>query len=183
MPHRSLIAAGAAVLALAQAGPDGPRILRPADGAVLPPGPLTVIARGAAPLKLDGQALTVRAAAESVVVAAITPSGGRHELSLRDHKVRFFVGPGAPAEFRPYQVHPPAETACNTCHVIRDGVWEFRGAESSCFGCHDAKKFPAGHTHNAEVLSECGLCHEPHGSAEKFHLKLRRETACKQCHG
>jgi predicted CXXCH cytochrome family protein len=142
-----------------------------------------VIARGAAPLKLDGKAIAVQAAAEGVVTAMITPSGGRHELRWGDHEVRFFVGPGAPAEFRPFRLHPPAETPCSACHAIRDGVWEFRGAESSCLGCHEAKKFPVGHTHNSEVLSECGLCHDPHGSAEKFHLKLSRETACKQCHG
>ena len=31
--------------------------------------------------------------------------------------------------------------------------------------------------------AECVLCHNPHGSTEKFHLKMTRETACKQCHG
>jgi predicted CXXCH cytochrome family protein len=176
MPHRSLIAAAA--LALAQQGSEGPRILRPADGAALPPGPIVVIARGTSSLQFDGKPLSVQAGS-----ATITPSAGRHELRLGDQKVQFFVGPAAPAEFRPYRLHPPAEAACSTCHAIRDGAWEFRGAEASCFGCHDAKKFPVGHTHNAEVLSECGLCHDPHGSAEKFHLKLKRETACKQCHG
>jgi predicted CXXCH cytochrome family protein len=27
------------------------------------------------------------------------------------------------------------------------------------------------------------LCHNPHGSTEKAHLKMAKETACKQCHG
>ena len=36
---------------------------------------------------------------------------------------------------------------------------------------------------NDEVLADCVLCHNPHGSTEEFHLKMPRETACKQCHG
>ena len=179
MPDRLVL-----ILALAaQAQTGGPGILRPADKAVLPPGPLTVIARGAGPLRLDGRGVSVRVQNGDIVTATVTPAAGLHELSFADQKLRFFVGPGAPADFRPYRLHPPATAACDTCHTVRDGVWEFRGAASSCFGCHDQKKFPVGHTHNAEVLSECGLCHDPHGSAEKFHLKLAKETACKQCHG
>jgi predicted CXXCH cytochrome family protein len=172
----------ASVLALAQSGGDGgPRVLRPANQALLPPGPLTAVARGPGPLRLDGKAVTAKSAA-GAVWAGLTLAPGAHELAIGDHVVRFFVGPGAPAGYRPYRVHPPAETACETCHAVRDGIWEFQGAATSCFTCHDRQKFPAGHTHNPEVLGECGLCHDPHGSAEKFHLKLPRDTACKQCH-
>jgi predicted CXXCH cytochrome family protein len=172
-----------AATVLAQNTSEGPRILRPSDKAALPPGPLTIIARGAGSLLLDGKGVSAKALNGGMVFAEVTPRGGLHELSFAGHKLRFFVGPGAPADFRPYRIHPPAGAACETCHVVREGAWEFRGAGSSCFGCHDQKKFPVGHTHNAEVLSECGLCHDPHGSAEKFHLKLAKETACKQCHG
>ncbi len=187
-PHRGRSGAvGWAVLlaaaVLAQDAPDGPALLRPADQTALAPGPLTIIARGAGPLRLDGKGVAVKVQNGDIVAATVTPAAGLHELSWGGRKLRFFVGPGAPADFRPYRLHPPGGSACETCHVVREGAWEFRGAGSSCFGCHDQKKFPVGHTHNSEVLSECGLCHDPHGSAEKFHLKLAKETACKQCHG
>ena len=179
MPHRLVL-----ILALAAPAPtDGPRILRPGDQSALPPGPLTIVARGAGPLRLDGKPLATTSPGPGAQTATVTPAAGVHELSLGDQKLRFFVVPGAPADFPPFRIHPPAAAACETCHAVRDGAWEFKGAESSCFGCHDQKKFPVGHTHNAEVLSECGLCHHPHGSTGKFHLKLVRETACKQCHG
>ncbi|MGH9659758.1 MAG: cytochrome c3 family protein, partial [Bryobacteraceae bacterium] len=53
----------------------------------------------------------------------------------------------------------------------------------SCFSCHDAKAFAEPHSHNAETLVECQTCHEPHGSTEKTHLKMRKQVACKLCHG
>lgn len=179
MPHRVVL-----ILALAApAVPDGPAILRPAGQSALPPGPLAIVARGAGPLRLDGKPVAATSPGPGALSATVTPGPGVHELSLGDQKLRFFIGPGAPAGFRPYRLHPPAATTCDTCHAVRDGEWEFKGAAASCFGCHDQKKFPVGHTHNDEVLSECGLCHDPHGSAEEFHLKLAKETACKQCHG
>jgi len=150
---------------------------------VVPPGPLTIVARGPGELKLDGKAVAATSPGPGALTAAVTAGPGAHELVLGDHKVRFFVGSGAPAGFRAFRVHPPGEAACGSCHAVRDGFWEFKGAASSCFGCHDLKKFPVGHTHNSEVLAECGLCHHTHGSGEKFHMKLERETACKQCHG
>ncbi len=184
MPHCSLVPAlvAAAAVALAQPAEEGPRVLRPADRTAVPAGALTVIARGPGPLKLDGQAVPVQTFAGNALRASLVLRAGVHELSIGDHAVRFFAGSGAPPDFRPYRLHPPGETDCAACHAVREGFWEFRGASSSCFGCHDLKKFPAGHTHNSEVLSECGLCHDPHGSAEKLHLKLSREAACKQCH-
>jgi len=170
------------VLALAQA-PEGPRLLRPADRSALPAGPLTVVARGDGPLVLDGQPVKTARPGPGAIAAELTLAPGPHALSFAGQSIRFFAGPNPPAGYLPYRLHPPAAASCDTCHVVRDGAWDFRGAASSCFGCHDQKKFPIGHTHNAEVLAECGLCHDPHGSTEKFHLKFARETACKQCHG
>jgi predicted CXXCH cytochrome family protein len=64
-------------------------------------------------------------------------------------------------------------------------VWSFQRASigSSCFACHERAAFPKIHTHNTDILAECQSCHLPHGSAVKGHLKLAKDTACKQCHG
>lgn len=172
------------ILGYAQA-PEGPRILRPLDRTVLKPGPLAIIARGAGELRLDGKPLATAQPAPEVVTATITPGPGLHELALGDRKLQFFVGATkAPSGWKAYRPHPPAAT-CETCHAVKDGAWGFQAVplSTNCFGCHDQKSFPVGHAHNAEVLAECQLCHDPHGSTEKFHLKMPRETACKQCHG
>ncbi len=174
--------AGLAALALAQPG-DAPAILRPMDHSIVEAGPLTVIARTTGELRLDGQLLNTAEPAPGIRTATATLTPGRHQVQSGDHKADIFAGPGAPAGFRPYRLHPPGGAACDTCHVLRQGAWEFKGASTSCLGCHDQKKFPAGHTHNSEVLAECGLCHDAHGSTEKLHLKVSREVACKLCHG
>ena len=161
------------------------QILRPVDQTVLKAGPLSIIVRGAGELRLDGKALTAKQPASGVLTATVAPAGGRHELTLGDQKLQFFVGAAkAPAGWKPYRPHAPA-ASCDTCHAVKDGAWGFKGAKLStnCFGCHEQKTFASPHSHNAEVLAECPLCHNPHGSAEKFHLKMPRDTACKQCHG
>ena len=109
---------------------------------------------------------------------------GKHTLILKDggveKRVEFMGGTGLP-EFR---VHPPAAT-CDTCHAVKDGAWSFKSIvlSDSCFTCHDSGKFPTAHTHVPEILPDCQLCHQPHGSAAAKHLKMKKEVACKQCHG
>ena len=168
------------------AAPTEQAILRPADGAILDPGPLSIVARGKAQLRVDGKQVAAASPGPGAVAATVNPAPGLHELAFGDRKIRFFVGASeAPAGFRAYRAHPPAAAGCETCHAVKDGAWGFRGATlaASCFGCHDAGRFPEPHSHNATVLGECQLCHDPHGSTAKFHLKMDRETACKQCHG
>jgi predicted CXXCH cytochrome family protein len=36
--------------------------------------------------------------------------------------------------------------------------------------------------HAPDVLSECGLCHNAHGSTVKANLVYPKQTACKLCH-
>ncbi|MBI3698631.1 MAG: hypothetical protein HY238_27805 [Acidobacteria bacterium] len=192
MPHRLTrwglgLAAG---LCLAQA-PEGPRILRPADQSALPAGPLSVIARGdeKSQLLLDGKPLEAKRPFATVLTATLAPASGPHTLTLAtagaEQKVQFFAGPKPPAGFQPYRPHPPAAATCDTCHAVKDGEWGFKGTvlSENCFGCHNQKTFATKHSHNEETLAECQLCHDPHGSTEKFHLKMTREIACKQCHG
>jgi predicted CXXCH cytochrome family protein len=164
-----------------------PAILRPENQTILRPGPLTVVARGpaSARLVLDGQPIVSAQPAPGVHTAAIEPAAGMHELMLGTAKVRFAVGMAPGAEgWKTFRPHPPV-AQCTACHAVKDGLWAFQSDRlaDSCAGCHDLKAFPKLHMHNTEVLNECQLCHQPHGSTEKSHLKMNKETACKICHG
>ena len=152
-------------------------ILRPADQSVVKPGPLEIIAKTSAVLALDGKPLSTRQPAPGVQTTTITPSAGLHQLTAGEESISFFVGAGAPANFKDYRTHPP-QTGCPTCHKV-----EWEADTQACLGCHDQNAFPKTHTHNTEVLIECQTCHLPHGSTERAHLKMPKSTACKQCHG
>lgn len=167
-----------ALVALSLAA-DEPQILRPAEDAVLKPGEFTVITR-AAGISLDGKPVPAKQHAASVWTAIINPPPGDHELRAAGSAIRFRVSDKGAT----YRVHPPAAT-CESCHTVKNGAWELRTAalESSCSACHDLKNFAVTHSHNTTTLAECQSCHDPHGSSAKFHLKLPKETACKQCHG
>ncbi len=186
MPHRLVALALFAALGCAEEI----TIFRPSDQSAVPAGPLSVVARvsGKAEVKLDGKPVTATQPALNALTATVMPSPGRHELTVLaggvEKKVVFFAGAGAPADWKTFRPHPPAAT-CETCHAVKDGAWAFKNATlaDSCFGCHEAKQFPAIHSHNTEVLAECQMCHNPHGSTEARHLKLKKELACKQCHG
>jgi predicted CXXCH cytochrome family protein len=158
----------------------------------VPPGPLSIIARGTAgsELRLDGKVLAAAQPSAGVLSATATPSAGPHTLSLvtgdGEQRIEFLVrgGSGAPPGWKPFRPHPPP-ASCESCHAVRDGAWGFQRATlaPSCFACHDQKAFAPSHSHNEVVLAECQLCHHAHGSTEKFHLKIPRDTACKLCHG
>ena len=167
------------ILLLMAAEPD--RVLRPLNETVLKPGPVSIVAKTTGELLLDGKAIPSTQPAPGVRTATVTPSAGLHELAAGNQKVRFFVGAGAPQGWKEFRAHPPAAT-CDACHAVEDGAWSIKAGET-CFRCHDQATFPKIHQHNSEVLAECQMCHNPHGSTEKAHLKLAKEVACKQCHG
>ena len=202
-----LTAAGLAVL-LAAAGVEAAAAAAPAEDPppapiLAPPplsshaaasGPVRFIGRGAATaeLKLDGKAIALTSPHEGVFTAEIGPGApGVHELEFEGQKLRFAVtGPGGgavtiPDEFKAFRPHPPANQ-CQTCHLVRAGRWRFQRVSlaSVCSQCHARETFPAKHTHEMAVLTDCQLCHNPHGStaAVPAHLKLSRDVACKQCH-
>ena len=166
----------------------GPGFLRPLDQTVVPAGPLSIVARtaGNTELRVDGKAVAALQPAPNVLTATLNPTPGRHVLAIGDQTIHFFVGAaaGAPQGWGEFKAHPPAAT-CETCHAVKDGAWAFKSEilADTCFGCHNAKQFPTIHTHNSEILAECQMCHNPHGSAVKAHLKMKKDLACKQCHG
>lgn len=183
MPHRPrLILLLAALACVAQ---DEPAILAPPKGATFARGPVRFIARienGAQP-RLDGKALTGESPVPGMVTAELVVGPGAHEIVLGKETVRFFVGAGASAEFKPFRFHPPMAN-CNTCHAVKNGEWAFQKPSlvTLCSQCHDRDKFAAKHTHVIGVLADCQICHDPHGSTEVGHLKKSKEVACKQCH-
>ena len=193
MPNRLILTLFAAAFALAQEA-DGPGFLRPTSESVVAEGPLVVIARtaGMGEMRLDGKPLESKQPAPNVITATVKLASGRHDLTLStggaEYKAQIFVkaksgGAAAPEGWAEFRLHPPAAT-CETCHAVKAGAWAFKSAalSESCFGCHDAKPFPVSHSHNSETLAECQLCHRPHGSTVKSHLKMKKEVACKVCH-
>jgi predicted CXXCH cytochrome family protein len=173
------------VLAAGGVADERGKILRPLDGAAVAAGPLSIVAR--APngrFELDGREIAAERPFPGVLHARATPAPGSHTLALvwdtGRHEVRFFTGPGAPADFKPYRVHPPANVACTQCHGLsKRGRFRFSGG---CFDCHATAEFPRAHTHTPDVLEECGECHNAHGSTERALLELPRAKACKLCH-
>lgn len=171
-------------LALATAQEQG-KILRPVDGAALPAGSeLSIIAKDpGGKLEIDGKPVPAEQPFPEVLHAKTKPAPGAHTLALVSEggrqEIRFFVGE-APAGFKAFRQHPPLAVECTQCHGLSArGRFRFKGG---CFDCHKEEGFAKTHSHKTEVLSECGQCHNAHGSTEKALLLMPREKACKLCH-
>jgi len=184
-----IVLAEAVNLTIAQE-PEKAGILRPTDQSVLETETIQIIAR-AGEVLLDGNSLKERQTQAARQALSVRVPLGKHELIWKNgdalHKIQFFVAtPGhttIPPNWKVYRAHPP-QAECQNCHAGENpGDFKRTTVAETCFTCHEQKTFAAGHAHNDEVLAECVLCHNPHGSTEKFHLKMTRETACKQCHG
>lgn len=176
----------AALTSCLPAADEAGRIMRPVDKAALPSGTVNIIA--SAPegkLELDGKPVAAEKPFPNVLHANAEVTPGKHSLALiwadGRKEISFFTGPNAPAEYQAYKAHPPVpDVKCTQCHeVTRRGRFHFKGG---CFDCHNREPFAKVHTHNADVLAECGLCHNAHGSTTKAHLMYTKEVSCKQCH-
>ncbi len=179
---------GLAILVLAGLvwAEDAGKIMRPSDGSALPSGVVDVVATApAGKLELDGKPVAAEQPFPNVFHASLKPAPGTHTLALvwegGRKEIRVFTGPGAPAEFKVFRQHPPlADIPCTQCHELsKRGHFRFKGG---CFDCHQQDGFAKVHSHKPDVLSECGICHNAHGSTVKAHLLYPKETACKQCH-
>ena len=173
-----------AIVAFAAEEP-GAILAPPLDSAHSSAAPVRFIGRGTGPLKLDGAIVTTQSPHPGVQTAELKPAQpGIHTLEFEGQSVRFSTGP-APETFAAFRPHPPANQ-CETCHAVRNGRWRFQRVSlaSVCSQCHSKDTFQAKHTHEMGVLTDCQLCHNPHGStaAVPAHLKLPRDAACKQCH-
>lgn len=183
-------AAGSCILlvcALLSGADEAGKIMRPADKSIVASGPLDIVATApGGRLELDGGPIEAAQPFPNVHHARIEPKQGTHTLSLLweggRKDIQFHSGPNPPAGFVPFRIHPPAgDVACTQCHELsRRGRFVFKGG---CFDCHQTAAFAKVHTHTSEVLRECGLCHNAHGSTAAKHLIHTKELACKQCHG
>lgn len=168
---------------------DAPFFFSPTDKAVVPPGPFRVIMKspGKTQLLLDGKAVETHSPGPGAVRAELKIAPGEHELAARNEagetKVRIFAGKQH-AGFEVFRLHPPVST-CETCHAVKDGAWGMRRISLApiCSACHPQDRFAIVHTHGTDLLAECQSCHVPHGSTAAKHLKVSKDTACKQCHG
>lgn len=165
-------------------------ILRPTDQSVIETEEVQIIARKGE-VRLDGKSLGSEHTQGKREILSIRVSPGKHELTWTNgevaQKTRFVVAPSGssavPAGWKTYKPHPP-QAECQHCHAGETpGNFKEATVAETCFTCHEQKTFAVGHAHNAEVLAECVLCHNPHGSTGNFHLKMARDIACKQCHG
>lgn len=146
-------------------------------------GKVRIIAQteGKGDLKLDGKAIQTESPHPGVATAELTLDKGIHTLELGDQRVRFAIQPAD--GFTPFRPHPPV-AQCTSCHAVRNNRWRFTRASLSnvCSACHSKDTFPAKHTHGMDLLPDCQMCHNPHGSTAAGHMKLSREKACQQCH-
>ncbi len=166
---------------------EGPRIVRPVDKAALKSGVVDIIA--GAPegtLEVDGATIPSERPYPGVLRSKVPLPNGPHKIALVSGDVRkeigVFVGPNAPSEYAAFHEHPPVpDVACTKCHEVnRRGRFAFK---VGCFDCHQQGKFTSVHPpHTVEMLSQCGLCHNAHGSTTKAHLVAAKEVVCKLCH-
>src|SRR5262249_33473107 len=169
--------------------PQDTGILRPTHQSILETEEVQVIAREGE-VWLDGKALAGRQTAPTRRALSVQIPAGIHQLTWKGaqaiQEIKFAVTTPqnrmAPSAWKVYRAHPP-QAECGTCHAAQIGDFKKPTVAETCFTCHERNAFAEGHTHNDEILAECVLCHDPHGSTEKFHLKMTREIACKQCHG
>lgn len=166
-----------------------PAILTPTDQSVVTGPVLQVIGRAAsqAQLLMNGRPVEIQHVGPGAILARITVSPGKHELLLRDNEgqtaVSFMADPASQAG-APFRPHPPLEVTCEGCHAVKDNTWALKRTTTAslCFSCHERSKFPAAHTHGTDILADCQVCHLPHGSAAKAHLRRPKAAACRQCH-
>jgi predicted CXXCH cytochrome family protein len=185
--RRQFVFALLAALPLAQAQAPEEAILAPPPNSAHQAGGLVrFIGRGSGPVKLDGVPVTTKTLHEGVQTAELKPAKpGIHLLEFEGQTLRFLTADEATPGFAAFSPHPPA-AQCETCHAVRNGRWRFQRVSlaSVCSNCHAREAFQAKHTHEMTVLTDCQLCHNPHGSttARPAHLKLDRDKACRQCH-
>jgi predicted CXXCH cytochrome family protein len=166
---------------------DEGKILRPADQSAVPSGDVDIIATApAGRLLLDGKPVAAEQPFPAVLHVKLN-APGEHTLALvwdgGVQEIRFYSGTQTRSGFAPFHEHPPiGGVGCTQCHELTQrGRFHFKGAEA-CFVCHQKDAFAKVHMHAPGILSECGLCHNAHGSTVKAHLLFPKETACKQCH-
>lgn len=174
-------------LALCFGADEAGKILRPAPQSSFAAGAtvdvVATVPKGGR-IELDGVALTLETPFPDVYRGKLQPAPGEHKLAViwEENRREVVFSMGARAGFTAFRHHPPAgETPCTQCHELsKRGRFRFKGG---CSDCHAVAAFAQSHKpHNPEVLAECGLCHNAHGSTVKGHLLRSKEQVCQSCH-
>ena len=127
-------------------------------------------------------------------VATLSP--GQHALELDAAKTRLLRltsqdGTNAPSGWALWHPHPsptkPEEPIqCASCHDVKTAatgtVIGRAKPPKNCFTCHNEVDLRLAHSHVLEPLSNCLMCHDPHGSTRPKLLIDTREKLCTQCH-
>ena len=180
---------GLTLVTLAPAADPGPvEVISPPAGAVLPPAPFHVIARGGpADLLVDGKPQPWGPFAGPVRAARLRLDPGRHEIRVGPRTVAVSVrGQESPGEG--VRLHPIAAGAdgCGACHRTdrRDGLTVVGSLKSDgvCLDCHRPAQFELKHAHPLEPLRHCGTCHAPHGAPHRGLLRAPVKKLCAACH-
>jgi predicted CXXCH cytochrome family protein len=170
------------------AGPGPVEVISPPAGAVLPPTPFFVIARGeAAELVVDGKPQPWGPFAGPVRAARLKLGPGRHEIRVGTNTVVVSVRgeqdpPGEGAHLHPIGA---GVDGCGACHQTerRDGLTVVGSLKASaCLDCHRPAQFELKHAHPLEPLKHCGSCHAPHGGSHRGLLKAPAKKLCSACH-
>ncbi|MFO0928334.1 MAG: cytochrome c3 family protein [Gemmataceae bacterium] len=178
--------------AVAWAAPpaDRVKVVSPPANAVLPAGPVDIIATGgAAELAIDGKERNWGTFAGPKRAARVRLTPGRHEIRVGDQTVAVWAtGQPPPAGFQPARVHPIAAgtTGCAACHETttvagKTTVGAAKGG-GGCLECHQPDQFEHKHSHPLDPLRNCASCHAPHGAAHKGLLKAPAKKLCGACH-
>lgn len=83
--------------------------------------------------------------------------------------------------------HPMREgkVTCSDCHATHGSggpkLLTEMTANEVCFTCHAEQRGPFLWEHQP-VRDDCGTCHKPHGSTQKFLLTMRDPFLCMTCH-
>lgn len=83
-------------------------------------------------------------------------------------------------------VHKPVKDAkCFACHDKEVNFIPQEPFAEKCLGCHkktDAAIQQSAYTHGPVAAGFCTICHSPHKSTDKTHLRRPSSSLCRDCH-
>lgn len=133
---------------------------------------------------------------EVVLLANATLAPGKHTIEADGLKALLFRSTvpdhhDAPVNWQVFRSHPaPAKSAktmsCQSCHKMQSAQSDFllgrAKTPDACQACHRLVDLRLIHAHVMDPLSDCSLCHDPHGTTWPSLLVDRKEKLCTKCH-
>jgi predicted CXXCH cytochrome family protein len=116
------------------------------------------------------------------------PHASEHVSLLRASSVAALCGTCHPPDAMAVSHPPYADGACTACHEPHESDFPLllRGGERAehCYLCHEEihDALVGASVIHSPATEDCGICHEPHGSAHAHVLKQPIEENCFSCH-